>query len=366
MSKNNSINFWRFVFTISIVVFHFSVTYEEFNIKLGTEENGNGWRLAVEFFFIVSGFLMAHKCENSELTAWEYTKHRFKRFFPAFFLMTVVMAVFWIIELELKGEEMWIYILNLSDELLLMQGTALNYVNNNGPAWYISSLIICGYFLFWLLRRYKEKFAHFGAPLICLIVYSYMNKDFGCLCGNITEFTKTTGISIALLRGFGGISAGILSYELYKHLKKIELTKFGTAVARIGEYAGFIIMLWYTFFYGSTQMDFIFLMFFVICTALAFSREKKNPVLNNKIVDYLAKISFSIYLTHIFVLRIFEYHFYSQEDYGERMLLKYVLISIASGAVCEFISSNAAKLLGKLSKKTGGVFIKRTTEEKAG
>ncbi len=38
MSKNNSINFWRFIFTLSIVVFHFSGTYNGFNLTLSATD----------------------------------------------------------------------------------------------------------------------------------------------------------------------------------------------------------------------------------------------------------------------------------------------------------------------------------------
>lgn len=355
MSKNNSVNFWRFVFTMSIVVFHFADDYKQFNTYFHCNV---GWRLAVEFFFVVSGFLLAYKCENSDLSAWEYTKHRYKRFFPAYFLMTVVMTIFWVIEQKMNFNDTCVYILNLSDDIVLMQGTALNYVNNNGPAWYISSLIICGYFIFYLLRKHKETFSHFVAPLICLVAYSYINKDLGSLRGNIANFSQTLGISIAVIRGFGGMCAGVVSYELFKRIKKIKFTKLGMLTAHIGEFAGFGIMLVYTFFKGSTKMDFIFVMFFVLCTAIAFSREKKNIVLNNKLVNYLANISFSIYLTHVLVLRIFEYHFFPQNEYSNKVFLLYIVTSIVSGAVCDFISSRMAAFLGKKSKQLGGFFIK--------
>ena len=354
MSKNNSVNFWRVTFTISIIVFHFSGTYKQLNTAFNAK---NGWRIAVEFFFVVSGFLLAYKCENSELTAWEYTKHRFKRFFPAYLLSTLIMAVFRIIDSGMTFKQTMEFILNLSDELLLAQSLALNYVTVNGPTWYISVLIICGYFIFYLLRKYKETFSHFLAPLICIAAYSYLSKAMGCLIGNVYDFSEVLGLSVALIRGFGGMCAGVISYEFYKSLKNVKFTKLGTGVIHFAEIAGYVVALVYTFFYGSTHMDFTFVIFFIVCTALAFSRKKKNAVFNNTAVDYLAKISFSVYLMHSFVLNIFK-KIYAPKDFSWGMFLLLLLVSTAAGALCDLVCSKAVSLIEKKSRQKKGIIFK--------
>lgn len=362
MSKNNSINFWRFVFTIAIVVFHFSTSYPELDAAFGSN---CGWRLAVEFFFVVSGFLLAYKCENSDMTAWEYTKHRFVRLFPCYFLMLIITAVLRLIEGEYNFEDGFVYVFNLFDEILMIHGTGVGYVNVNGAMWYISALVICGYIIYYLMKKYKDSFVTFIAPLSCIVTYSVIYKEYHAICGNIAEFSVNFGIGFSLLRGYAGMCAGVISYRLYKSIKQVEFTKLGLAAARIGEFAGFGIMLWYTFFYGSTKLDFIFVMFFVVCTALAFSREKKNILLNNRFVDYLGKISYGIYVSHIFTLRLFELN-NPPETYGEKMFLLFLAIAVVSGAWCELIASAAAEFLSKQSKKIGGFFIKRPDEKKAG
>lgn len=361
MSKNNSINFWRFVFTMSIVVFHASGTYKQLNSAYNFK---NGWRIAVEYFFVVSGFLLAYKCENSELTAWEYTKHRFKRFYPPFLFTLLLMAGFRIATGGMTANQTVIFLLNLSDELLLVQSLALNYVTVNGPTWYISSLLICGYFIFFLLRRHKEMFSHFIAPLVCIVAYSYLNKTFGRLCGNVYDFSEGLGLSIAIIRGFGGMCAGVISYELYKSLKNITPTKLGIATAHLVEIAGFTVTLVYNLIYGSSHMDFIFLVFFIICTAFAFSRKKKSILFNNAVVNYLAKISFSIYLIHSFILAIFG-KIYSPEEFSGKMFLLFLLITVASGALCDFVCSKTVAFIEKKSKKVGVFFINKQDKQKA-
>ncbi len=360
MSKNNSINFWRVIFTMSIVIFHFSGTYTQFNAAFHAK---NGWRIAVEFFFVVSGFLLAYKCEHSDLTAWVYTKHRFKRFFPVYFVTLMMMTILRIINNSMSLKQASSLIANLIDELMLLQGFAWHYVTTNGPSWYISALIICGYFIFYLLKKHNDLFTRFIAPLTCVIAYSYLSIKMGCLSGNVYHQSDILGLSIAIIRGFAGMSAGVISYELYKSLKKVDFTKLGTATARLVEIAGFIFVLAYTFFIGSTHMDFYFVIIFIVCTAVGFSREKKSIIFNNKAIDYLAKISFSIYLIHSFVISIFK-KFYKPDQFSWKMFILFLISTIAAGAICDFVCSKAVGFIEKKSKQHGGFFIRNKSMSK--
>ncbi|MEE3449638.1 MAG: acyltransferase [Acutalibacteraceae bacterium] len=360
MSKNNSINFWRVIFTFSIVIFHFSGTYSKFNTVVHAE---NGWRIAVEFFFVVSGFLLAYKCEHSEISAWEYTKHRFKRFFPVYFLSLIMMIVLRIINNSMSARKAFDLILTLIDELMLLQGLAWNYITINGPSWYISVLLICGYFIFYMLRKKKDFFAHFWAPLICIVVYSYLSIKMGRLSGNVYDFSDVLGFSIAMIRGFGGMCAGVISYEFYKKLKETKLTKFGNFLVRLGEIIGFSFILIYTFKKGSTHFDFYFVVIFIFCTAFAFSAEKKNLLFNNVIVDYLSKISFSIYLVHCFVLGFYK-KIYPTNTLNLKMFIIFWIITIAIAALSEFLCSLVLKGIEIVRKKYGGIIIKSPKELK--
>ena len=60
MDKNNSIPFWRIIFTYMIVMFHFDTTFPWMR-ELGLV---TGWYLAVEFFFLVSGYLIYAKMDD--------------------------------------------------------------------------------------------------------------------------------------------------------------------------------------------------------------------------------------------------------------------------------------------------------------
>lgn len=56
----NSIYIWRIVFTVLIMVMHFNNVYSK--IYENPHITG-GWYIAVEFFFIVSGYLLMVRAE---------------------------------------------------------------------------------------------------------------------------------------------------------------------------------------------------------------------------------------------------------------------------------------------------------------
>jgi peptidoglycan/LPS O-acetylase OafA/YrhL len=96
LPRENSIGFIRLAAAISVIYSH-SYGYGEFHfwwdtIVLTNYQTSEG-RLAVDIFFILSGFLIAksyNSCNNIIVFLW----HRFLRIFPAFWVCVMVMALF--------------------------------------------------------------------------------------------------------------------------------------------------------------------------------------------------------------------------------------------------------------------------------
>ncbi len=93
-AKNNSIIIWRILFTYLILIFHFDNKYcisTHFNLAIG-------WYIAVEFFFIVSGYLLysgldklSVKCRNG----WDYFVHRFGKIYPYYLCAFLFSFIFY-------------------------------------------------------------------------------------------------------------------------------------------------------------------------------------------------------------------------------------------------------------------------------
>ncbi len=79
---NGIIGFWKFMFCILILLFHCAE-------KMGKKGFFESGRIGVEFFFIVSGYLMTKKALNNEEglenigeETTSYIWRKFKAFFP--------------------------------------------------------------------------------------------------------------------------------------------------------------------------------------------------------------------------------------------------------------------------------------------
>ncbi len=172
ISKYNSITFWKILFTFAIVIFHYAKNYKDFE---ETYSINMGWRIAVEFFFIVSGFLLAHKCRKSEMNALRYTLHRYIRLFPEYFISLLIMTVIRIYNDRYTLKMTLIYLLNMTDDILMLNAAAISYVNINGALWYLSAMLISGYFIYWFYRKNSEFFVQVTAPASCIAIYSSLS-----------------------------------------------------------------------------------------------------------------------------------------------------------------------------------------------
>jgi peptidoglycan/LPS O-acetylase OafA/YrhL len=172
----------------------------------------NGWRIGVEFFFILSGFLLAYKSSTSKMTAIEFTKHKIARLFPEYFVMILYCIPLKCVLKSMDLKEFVIYIFSSLDDLLFLNGTGIAYNEISGAVWYISALVICGYFIYYLYNKWREVFVSLIAPASVLYIYTFFSRSRGELTG-ATHITSLN-ISAALLRGWAGLALGVLAYEI--------------------------------------------------------------------------------------------------------------------------------------------------------
>lgn len=95
MKRNHSIDFFRFIFAMLIVFYHYL-----FHI-LGRK---TGWYIGVEFYFILSGFFLMKSYEENkkfclgEYKATNYLVDKIKKLYPhylfSFLVMFFVMGIF--------------------------------------------------------------------------------------------------------------------------------------------------------------------------------------------------------------------------------------------------------------------------------
>ena len=227
---NGIIGLWKFLFCIMIILHH----GKDFNYE-NSRRLFVGGNIAVEFFFIVSGFLMAKNalnkkdCDEDNLgkETFNYILKKIKGFLPytiiAWIFLIIINNIFDTISIRNN-------ILSILD-IFLLEMTGIKIKILNGPLWYISSMLICMSILYPLIRKYKYNYIYIFIPLSVLLIMGYSNHLFNNLKG-IHEWVGFT--YRGNLRAFVDLSIGIFIYAISENFKNIKFTFIGKSFEIFG------------------------------------------------------------------------------------------------------------------------------------
>jgi peptidoglycan/LPS O-acetylase OafA/YrhL len=299
--RNHAIEFWRFIYICAICIMHFSNSY------FGASPYFDDAYAATEFFFIVSGYLLVmsyHKNKENRMNAWGYTFHKAIKLYPYYLLSFIAVFVFIMIS---EKESIWGWIRNLGGsvwELVFLQISGLKCFRLfNYPTWYISALLIAGYFIYTLLELAEEKFIKLIMPLAVLVIYCFFSKNTGNM--DVWGGAKILHISDALMRAFAGMCLGGIGYQVNVALRHIQLNKKRRILLTIGEMAAFILVFYLIAQRGHTQVDFYVVGLLAIAVTLAFSGRTYTSILfKSRLFAWFGKISYPMFLNQIFVIYI--------------------------------------------------------------
>ena len=291
----NLISFWRVVFTYTIIFVHFFNQYKHFT----------GWYIGVEFFFMVSGWLLAADTEKRNRNAFDYTLSRIKRLYPEYFWSFIVSATFLAVYYKLyTGASFLQWLFNVGIREMLM----IHYwpwgdasVLANVATWYLSVLVLAGLILYSLAKRSPALLKEIIIPISVVVFFSYSYRNFHSLAKD-----DIAGVfwHVRFFRGFSEMGLGILLYELN---------------ARVGRYlrkpffyiVGFILLAVVVacslFICGDA--DYLYALMIAAAVPLAFN----TPVVfGTKIIHFFEKISYSVFLNHI-VIRTYVFPYFFKE-----------------------------------------------------
>ncbi len=257
--------------------------------------------IAVEFFFMLSGFLMAlNYSEKNGENFITYIKNRMRRIYPpyvfAFFLGAIILIGRHIytyltgIALIDRHYDVWHIILTLTlSSTGWIENTITPYVGNG---WFICVLLLC-YISFYFARIVRQKnIALFRGVCVILAMFGHIGMN---LNSYIPFLNWNAG------RGLLPFWGGVLLYEIYSTLSQRKLS----VIAHVNLFVILVIMLLgrtYGFdrVMGEPRKVCIFYIFPVILLA-ALQIKWCKSILSSVFFQALGKISFSIYLVHPFV-----------------------------------------------------------------
>jgi len=347
MRKNNNIEYWRLIFTILVCLLHFSATYfQGKSLFLG------GY-ISVEFFFILSGFLLFYtydiKPKKGEGNpGFKYTINKILKLYPHYIFSFLFLFMYIIIVNGESIKGILVQMLQSTWEVLMLQMSGGNYTLYNYPTWYISALLIVGYLIYYLLDNYKKIFINLIAPFSIIFIYGFYSSKIGTI--DVWHQVINLGVKSGLLRAFAGMCLGCMCYVAYKKIKDIKVSNRVSNMLVIIEVLIFSVVVLLSIFIDHTQYDFILIIFLAIAITISFLENRfVDKILNNKFSIILGKLSYPIYLNHTLIRLIFERYLPNR---GESMYVVFILTTIIYSLLTYMLVNF---IVTKIKSKNGGM-----------
>lgn len=342
MNKTNRIYLWRIVFTYIILVIHLDNVYHY------VQDVGHGFTFtmyyAVDFFFIVSGYLLYQKLrgKSAPKDALTYSLSRLRRIYPPYLLVLLLSFVAVCVG---KKTELSPFSLFMDSfwEIVMLQGIGLgrewNYLNPT--LWFLSVMLIAGYVIYFCLQRWHDVFLKLVAPILMIIVASLLYRNVGSL--DAVVVIDEPWLNYPLFRGFMDMMLGVYAWFL---VEKIKHASRPVPCVFLG-YFFTLSAIFLGCFQGAIQSDYMILALLYLGIVFSFV-PAGSKVLESPLIKKWSKMTLYIYLIHdLFRSHIFPYFLPEVEGLANKMwvlLLFFVVVTVAA-MVLEAVMRLLKKLL---------------------
>ena len=303
MSKNNlqtritQLDGLRGIAAVMVLALHFPIAESFFTNNFFVRQS---W-LFVDFFFVLSGFIIATNY-YTKISAWSVFKNyllkRIARLGPLLYFTVIIYFIYEMLGLFLKMKvnphPVTYYITQTIDSLFFLNSTTLlgSTQGMNPPSWSISAEMI-SYFVFGVgVVSFPKKKIYFSILIVALcIVFIIVNNDYTFQNGDY-----------GFVRGLLGFNFGVITYKISK------IKDFKTNLLEVPSVLITLVAFYVTFnnkgqFQNIQYLIFPFIFSFIVYI-FRFSSGALSNALNSKPLQLLGKLSFSIYLNHYIIITI--------------------------------------------------------------
>jgi peptidoglycan/LPS O-acetylase OafA/YrhL len=251
------------------------------------------FQLAVDVFFMLSGFVLAHSnyAAARHVDGHAFTIKRIARLYPLH-LATLLMMVA-LLAYQGKGIDTGALLRNL----LLLHGDNFAKPMFNGPSWSIAVEFWCS-ILFLLITRHVSTTSTFGRR--AWLVVSALVVGLSSAMLHWVAFGDPTGSFLPgwgnYLRGVAGFAIGVIAYAALPHAQRLGQARLQPLVwlSLIG--LGLAFVLDWPPVFGIL----IYGLAFSLILGLA-ANPTSLPLLSSKPLVWLGTVSYSVYLLHIVI-----------------------------------------------------------------
>jgi len=296
--RNGAIDFWKFVFSILVVQFHSS------NLTKIKTTPFVGAAIAVEFFFLVSGYLMAaslSRYKEEEIMVGRDSRnfmlHKIRGLCPEIFIAWGIgFAVQHIARKNVTPASLVKDLMTGIWDMFFLRESGLEGFKANPAAWYISAMLLAMLVLVPLFLKNRDVFLNVWAPVLAIAALGYLSKNVGDLRGP----TDWLGFCYkGWLRAVGELCMGVICWGICQKIRNVpysRLAKLLLTMLELGCYLG--VILW-SYSHKGSQMDFVMLLLFAAGVVVTCSGHSLlSSFFNKPLVYFLGKVSFPVYLSH--------------------------------------------------------------------
>lgn len=334
-----NIDFLRFIFAAGVVAFHIQETVIAPPSWLKGIEF---WQVFVDFFFVISGFLLFYKLKP-ESDTWEFAKKRFFRLAPNLWMSIIIIGI---ISIFIDGIRWKIDALVLHVVLLNCVGFApiIGGKTSLGAMWFLSVLFWVSLFYFYISKIFDKKYLNFIIWLLVMVCYAIYCQQNGFYPGRHTDNVSLV-YNIGICRALASMGLGYFISMIYKSgfLQNVKLK--GKIFISLLE----CFIVWYLSYYllFSTKLPCKSLMGYIVPFVILFyfmlvRQGVVSKLLDNKILGSLGKYAFSIYCFHGIITVIFRNHLVKQypsivESYPVISYFTPVVLGVILGVIMYYL-----------------------------
>lgn len=318
--RNTTLEFWRFVFCIAVLGFHF---FSKINMNYF-----HAGYLGVEFFFIVSGYFIGVYYERQQeekefrvrlKSVLMYAWTRLKRLYPLYLIALILMLI---IKSILNGygfRQMLELFRNCLAEFFLLQWSPLGNEVLISAGWFVPAVFFGGLVFVLLLAVIGKVGGFVAAPLISVLLYRY----YFILIGKIDVIYQYH----CILRGIAGIGAGVFIYFVCRYIQQISEKQNGEQdtlpnnnpeaqnhwqnckkaanwMCLVLSNAIFLGTFIYTNYGRRSKWDFLIIFLYALSMLLLMLCKPKLPKKADKLFETMGKVTYPIYIFQMPIIEL--------------------------------------------------------------
>ena len=310
--RNNLVELGRFVYSLLVLGYHVQFSYSDEEVDFF--ENG---ALAVEFYFLLSGYFLARSLEKlikDEKTTffkkvYNFMKNKVTALLNVHFLSIIVMII---IIICFDSSSFWdIFLSGIPSIFFLQMAIVWSGDFNKAlivPEWYLSAMLFCMLFMVMIFLLLGQKFKGIYSTIILVAILIIITITVGL----ITSWKFNENI-VYDIRAWGEMSIGMFSYYFSIYIKNKTFGNNFNLFIKIVELIGYSIPVVFGIIPISANYQAYLMIVTVILEFLAVTitfSEKGNIIKDqkiNKAFGYLGAISLPIYLFHPVIIKLIDY-----------------------------------------------------------